>query len=336
MKWFGYLWCGLTLLAGLSARSNPAKFGYFSLLGTAMPYLLIGIFLLIFFWRKNWLVLIPIGCLFVVWTHFSAFVGWHIFPEKPNKNAVRILTWNIGKLWAEKQNRNQRNQLFFRFVKKTVHPDIFCTQEMNVNFMQEVAQELEMPYLHHFSDFQTAIFSKFPIIDSGNVVFEKTANSAIWADIKLPSGKKIRIFCAHLQSNKVSGDADKLAENAKIDDKETWDEVGGIFSKVNRGTKKRSRQAQVLAKNIESSPFPAILCGDLNDTPHSFTYHILTQKLSDPFRLHGFGLGTTYRGSIPLLRIDYILPTEKISTTNYQTLNSKLSDHDPVFCEINF
>jgi endonuclease/exonuclease/phosphatase (EEP) superfamily protein YafD len=339
MKWLGYFWCGLTLLAVLSARSNPVEFGYFSLLGTAMPYLLIGLFFIIFAWRKTWLVLIPVGCLLISWTHFSAFIGWHIFPEKSTKNSIRVLTWNIGELWSSKEKRDEitRHQRdFFNFIKKTAQPDIFCTQEIGGEFIPTIARETGLSYFCQVVGRQTAIFSKFPIEKSGEIPFAKTANSAIWADIKLPSGKTIRVFCAHLQSNKVSADADKVAENGKIDDKETWDEVGGIFSKVNRGTQKRSRQARILAENIENSPNPAILCGDLNDTPHSFTYHLLTQNLIDPFRLHGFGLGTTYRGSIPLLRIDYILTAEKIPTLDYRTLDGQLSDHNPVFCEINF
>lgn len=338
-KWMVYGWCCLVLMALLAAQVDPSKVGFLSIMGTAMPWLILGLFVLCWFLRKNWLVLLPIACLVMSWEHLTAFAGWHFLPAEKAEKPLNVVSWNLGALWSHKEKPDDihAHQLaFFDFLNKKALPDILCTQEIGGDFITAIAEETGLLNIAQVAGKQTVIFSKFPIEKSGEVPFEKTSNSAIWADVRLENGKVVRIFCAHLQSNSVSADADRIAESGKLDQKETWYSIGSILKRVNRGTQKRARQARALADMVARSQHPAILCGDFNDTPASFTYHILSKNLADPFRRHGFGLGTTYRGSIPLLRIDYILADEKLRTVDYRSFNAGLGDHDPVFCRFDF
>jgi endonuclease/exonuclease/phosphatase family metal-dependent hydrolase len=60
-----------------------------------------------------------------------------------------------------------------------------------------------------------AIFSKFPIIDQGNIVFPNSNNNVIYADIK--KGKDIiRVYNMHLQSIKISPDVDEINDNIEV------------------------------------------------------------------------------------------------------------------------
>ena len=73
-----------------------------------------------------------------------------------------------------------------------------------------------------------------------------------------------------------------------------------------------------------------ILTGDFNDTPISYTYNRLTKKLFDSFKDAGKGIGSTYRGPLLGLRIDFILHSESMKARSYITSEAGFSDHHPV------
>ena len=87
---------------------------------------------------------------------------------------------------------------------------------------------------------------------------------------------------------------------------------------------------------MNNSPYKVIVCGDFNDTPQSYTYNLLSENLNDSFKTKGVGFGTTYAGSIPALRIDYILTHEKIKVQSHKILKENYSDHFPVICKFLF
>lgn len=339
-KWAGYFWCGFTLLAFGAVRMNPEKFGWFSMLASAMLWLLLGNVFLLFLWRKRWLILLPIGCLVMGWEFISAFVGLNFGGSSPvQKSEIRVVSWNIGGLWFWKEQPERiknRKDDFFEFLKKTARPDIFCTQEMGGEFLKEIAAETGLLHFSNLKGNGTAIFSRFPIEKTGEIPFEKTGNSSVWADVKLENGQILRVICVHLQSNQVSDDADHLAETGKIREKETWFEIGSVLRKVKNSTQKRVGQARRVADFMAKTTGPIVLCGDFNDTPQSYVFQLLSEKMTDPFPKLASGLGTTYRGSIPALRIDHILTDRRLSVFDYETLKPALADHNPVICRLGF
>jgi endonuclease/exonuclease/phosphatase (EEP) superfamily protein YafD len=52
--------------------------------------------------------------------------------------------------------------------------------------------------------------------------------------------------------------------------------------------------------------------------------------LCDSFSSYTTGIGATYVGDIPGLRIDFILHSESLSPFNFKTHSIELSDHRPV------
>ena len=86
---------------------------------------------------------------------------------------------------------------------------------------------------------------------------------------------------------------------------------------------------------MNTSPYPIILCGDFNDTPTSFTYKQLSKDLNDSFTNSGRGLGSTYNGKIPALKIDYILYSPNLNQVDFETNEVKLSDHYPIKSSFN-
>ena len=69
---------------------------------------------------------------------------------------------------------------------------------------------------------------------------------------------------------------------------------------------------------------------DLNDTPVSYVYQVLSDNLQDSFCERGFGFDFTYAGKIPGLRIDYVFVDDHFKILDHQVPKLELSDHYPV------
>ena len=99
-------------------------------------------------------------------------------------------------------------------------------------------------------------------------------------------------------------------------------------------------QADFVKEKISQSPFPVLLCGDMNDVPNSYAYRTLRDNRNDAFLEKGFGIGKTYTsatsrflGKLPTLRIDYIFADPVIETTQFTQVNKKLSDHQALIAD---
>lgn len=96
----------------------------------------------------------------------------------------------------------------------------------------------------------------------------------------------------------------------------------------------RSKQVDAIKEFIDKSPYKVIVCGDFNDSPTSYAYRTISGNLKDAFMEAGSGLGRTYVGPMPSLRIDYILGDESFTFYNYYAKSFPFSDHKMVSCTI--
>ena len=208
-----------------------------------------------------------------------------------------------------------------------------------------------------------ATFSKYPIVGKGKIKFDSAGNNiCIYTDVKI--GKDtLRVFNAHLGSvhfdydeydlmeniNKIdpgykddknrdsSGPLGNSAQIKKITDKDakTFSVVKKMFQHLRLAFIKRAEQSNRIAENINSSPYPVIICGDFNDTPISYAYNRIANNLNDAFLISGKGIGRTYLGVFPSFRIDYILHDKSIKSSGFRTITSNnLSDHFPLSCNL--
>lgn len=173
------------------------------------------------------------------------------------------------------------------------------------------------------------IISKYPILNKGALAFENSTNGCIYVDINIDS-TVVRVYNVHLKSNTITRVADEVREEGDFREKETWRKIRYMLAGYKTNTKIRVNQVKEIKTHMAQSPYPIIVCGDFNDVPQSYVYHTIAHDLLDHFQQKGRGIGTTFGGSIPFLRIDYILSSSHFSPQSTKIIRDNYSDHFPV------
>ena len=96
----------------------------------------------------------------------------------------------------------------------------------------------------------------------------------------------------------------------------------------------RQIQADRVKSEIDKSPYPVIVCGDFNDVPNSYAYQTIGSGLQNTFVEKGSGLGTTFTGIAPTLRIDNIFTSKTFTVNQFIRIPVKLSDHYPIIADL--
>ena len=241
--------------------------------------------------------------------------------------------------WSGKENSGQ---MLLDFVAKE-QADIICFQEFMVKRsgdfgLLKISRKLKStPYKHTkyiHEGLRTkvglAIFSKYPIVNTGGEYLSDRDQLYIYADIKVENDT-IRIFNNHLESNHFSQKQLNLIDSLiSTSPKEKKNEYLGIIRNMKTAYINRASQANQIQEEISKSPYPVIVTGDFNDTPVSYTYRQISKGLKDAFVQSGKGLSATYREFMLPLRIDYLLHDPEISSSNFITHDVEFSDHRPI------
>ena len=218
------------------------------------------------------------------------------------------------------------------------NPDIICLQEFNNSATQNnIAPFLSKYRFYYFSkDFKrgkqgyqsgSIIFSRYPIADTGRITFPGSqGGSLIYADIQTPR-KIIRVFTTHLQSFRFKPDDYENMEEIKNTGQKTLPASRSIIQKMKLAYIKRGEQANIVRKILDDSRYPSIICGDFNDVPNSYTYFHIRKDWQDVFLATSLGIGRSYLGLAPTLRIDYILPDNNFYIQQFDQVDEDLSDH---------
>jgi endonuclease/exonuclease/phosphatase family metal-dependent hydrolase len=153
----------------------------------------------------------------------------------------------------------------------------------------------------------------------------KNYNGYTVADVKTALGT-IRFINAHLQSNQISRLAGELGKDKNV--QAGLDRAESMFRSYGRSARIRARQAEEILRFVEESPHPVIVGGDFNDVPTSYTYQrVLSPRLRDAWTTAGFGLGTTFTGPLPGLRIDFLMVDTSFTIREVKRFETGYSDH---------
>lgn len=311
---------GLLLLSCLAYYTS--LFPLFDALSIGVPWLMAGNLALILIWvfKKPRRILLPLGALLLAFYSFGSVYEFGPPKDLQQKDGLKVMTFNARSFSdAAFRNANTFGDEIVAFVAAQ-DPDILCFQEFSSRRLREFRQ-----YPFHYrtpsgrGKSRQVIFSKFPILGTGQVLFPDSNNNTLYADIDY-NGDTLRVYNVHLQSFQIRSRSF------------LWRNYGRDFlRRLNTVARKHREQARLVRDHQEASPYPAIVCGDFNATSFSRPYRILSKGMQDSFRERGRGWGATYYLNQMLpYRIDHILVPPQFEILAHQNYQVRLSDHLPV------
>ena len=340
----------LFLLSCLTPLLHPQQWWWVSMMGLSFPVLLLLVIGFFFGWLlllKFKLLFISLLALILGYKSIAVFIGFNApvsFTTQKQTGAIRVVSWNVARFIELARNNNAGSNIRKKMLAllKEQKADILCLQEFHTsenpgfyNNIRAIREELGFSY-HYFpydkdgdrNYYSSVIFSRFPIVDSALLRYPRPSQpeALVQADIQV-NNDTIRVFTTHLQSQRF----DKLdyARMQKIKSREdslVYHSIP-IVAKLKRGIVIRSIQADIIEEVRNNSPYPVLFTGDLNDVPNSYTYFKVRGELRDAFLEKGYGLGRTFRGLSPTLRIDYIFSDARFSVAQFKREKKNYSDH---------
>jgi len=338
-------------LSYLSMFVSPEYFWMLAFMGLAHPILLIINILFVIYWlfvRKK-TALFSLFIILIGWGKIGDIYQINFNSDKnttPKDSLLKVMSYNVRlfDLYNWTENKYTRNNILE--LIRNQHSDIICFQEFfhedtgnfnTLDTLKEIqeAKNVHIDYSAHVKNVNhwgIATFTKFPIIEKGLIHFKDSSdNISIFTDV-LFHKDTIRIYNLHLESIRFRrADYETLKKITGKEDETNLDGPQRIISRMRRAYIRRARQTNVIREHIEASPHPVIVCGDFNDTPTSYAYHQIAKNLDDSYREKGNGIGSTYVGMIPFLRIDYVLYDPiYFEALDLKIIKKKYSDHYPV------
>jgi endonuclease/exonuclease/phosphatase family metal-dependent hydrolase len=334
----------------LAAYVSPAKAWPFAFFGLAYPLLALINLLFAGFWilllKKRFVFstgALLLGYAFAAGTWQPGFGNT---GENKTVEKLKVMSYNVRlfDLYNWKTGNATRDSLL-SFIERE-QPDILNLQEYYSNdngfhiHTDSIKSWLSLPYVNTLYTYHRkkiehwgiATFSRFPIVGKGSAMKIKGGNNAcIYTDVRIGLDT-IRVYNMHLQSIHFKKEDYDFVSTFEQEEDEGAKIKGGrrILSRLKQAFIKRASQCDSISLHIKNCRYPKLVCGDFNDTPVSYTYHRLSEGLLDGFREGGSGFGTSYNGLFPAYRIDYILYSRDIETSEFKTISVPWSDHFPI------
>ncbi len=325
----------MTFVAYLLPFLAPKLFPLLSVLTLMMPLFLILNFIFFVYWllqfKKRMFIsglVLLMGITFI--NKFYKFSETNL-PKAESDFVVMSYNVRLFNLFEWIPNIDVTNTI--RDFINEKNPDILCIQEYSSS------SDIDLRvYPHRYISMQgnkiksgQAIFSKFPIINEGNLVFPNSNNAAIFADIK--KGKDIiRVYNMQLQSIKISPDVNEISENI---DEINRTKSQKVFKRISVAFGKQQQQAAIIMDHKKDCDYPIIICGDLNNSSFSYVYRSIRGKLNDTFEDAGTGFGKTYNFKYYPARIDYIFADERMKVKSFESFSDfDNSDHFPIMTRL--
>ena len=253
-------------------------------------------------------------------------------PESENDFTVmsyNVRLFNLFK-WIDNNDVPEKIQ---SFINKQ-NPDVLCIQEYSSASEKIDLRVYKNKYLlKSGKKIKTAqaIFSKFPIVNSGDILFPKSNNNAIFVDIK--KGKDtLRVYNIHLESLKISPDVTEINDDVNEINQSKTEK---IIKRISSAFEAQQIQSDLIKFHKSTCKFPIIICGDMNNSAYSYVYRNIRGTLNDSFEEAGQYFGQTFNFKYYPARIDYIFADKKIKVKSFNNFSDfKYSDHTPVMTRL--
>ncbi len=316
----------MLLLSYILPYIEPKKFPILSVLSLAVPFLIILNLLFLVYWllqvKKK--LLLSLSILFIGFIFLSPLYKFSPSKHIDDSENLAVMNYNVRLFnffeWIPDTNIKQKITDFI--IEK--QPDVLCIQDyrpietlqINGYYKYEVVSGKKVTN-------GQAIFSKYPIVNSGSLKFPNTSNNAIFVDI-VKARDTIRIYNLHLQSMRINPTEEKL----DIESSEY------LLKRVSKAFKLQQSQSELFLAHKARCRYKMIICGDFNNTAYSYVYKEIKGDLQDAFVEAGNGFGRTFNFKFFPVRIDFILADENFDINAFKTFDVELSDHYPIMAKV--
>lgn len=331
---------------------NPYEQPMSGLLAYLAPIMAVLNFFYIFFWivsRKYFYLIIPFIALVFSWKIWTKYIAFNVnssstFEHSDSSFSVMSYNARLLDLYNWTGNKHTRTNMISYFQK--MNSSVLCLQEFytgndsagfdNINAIKYACN---YPYVsmcdinvNKRGRWGSVIFSKFPILQSiMHDVDVKGSNLLQQVNIKINTDT-IRLFNLHLKSNRFTNTETDLVGKNELPElnNKNISITKQLYQKVIQTTVNRGLEAELVAQIIKKEKYNCIVCGDLNDIPSSFVYFKTKASMKDAFLEKGMGIGATYSGAIPVLRIDYIFFSKDLKLNGFKKEDVRFTDHFPL------
>ncbi len=327
-------------LSAYSAYLPPQTYPNVSYWGLLFPIFLVANVLFVFFWltfKRRFMLISIVGMSLCAWA-VRAYIPININKEVP-KDALKILSYNVM-MFADDANYPWEEKSTVRYLQES-GADIICLQEIgwiDTALEQGLLKMEEYPYrsMRVEKHMDIGCLSKYPIVNVRKIEYESRSNRSYAYDIVIGNDTVI-VVNNHMESYKLQAE-DKAQYKELINatkETEVEEMYDALTDKLIAANRLRGPQTDSIAafvrRNIDRYPY-MIVCGDLNDSPISYTHNTLTGCLNDAYTRTGNGPGLSYNRSGMYFRLDHILVSDSI--TPYKTVVDHTfgrSDHYPIY-----
>lgn len=325
---FNRLLSVLLLLSFILPFLPPKTFSVLSVLslGVALLILINVVFFLYWLVKLKKQFLLSLIVLAIGYLSFGSLYKFSSSKQVETEGNFKVMNYNVRLFnlykWIPEDNVEQN----IVDLIKTEAPDILSLQEyhphknVDLSFFKHKFEKLSGKK----TKYGQAIFSNFPIVNSGSIEFPDTSNNAIFVDL-LINADTVRVYNVHLESMRI----DTKAESLKKENSER------LFKRIGKTFKMQQSQSELFLRHKEQCNYKMIICGDFNNTAFSYVYRKIRGDLNDTFKEAGNGFGRTYDFKFFPIRIDFILSDDVFEVNGYKAYNKRYSDHYPIMTTLN-
>ena len=319
------LFATLLLLSYLLPYISPKSFSLLAVISLFVPILFIINFLFFIYWllKLKKQLFLPLLVLIIGWFTSSPIYKFSDHKEIQEQN-LKVMSYNVRMFNYYKWNKDENlASKTFNFIKNK-SPDVLAIQEFYAS------SEINFNYPYQYiktkskNKFGQAIYSKYPIINSGSLDFKESGNNIIYVDL-LKNKDTIRVYNVHLESLSIDTNKEHFGEenNQKL------------LSRMQTTFKKQAFQTEQFLEHEQNWKGKKIILGDFNNTAYSWVYQKIKSGKKDAFIEAGNGFGKTFNYPFPM-RIDFILTSTDIDINQFKTFNESFSDHFPIQANLNW
>jgi endonuclease/exonuclease/phosphatase family metal-dependent hydrolase len=325
----------LTFIAYILPFLAPKFFPFLSVLTLFMPlfFILNGFFFLYWLLQFRKKMFISALVLLMGITFINRYYKFSAKELPQDENDFTVMSYNVRLFNVFKWiPRDDIPEQILTFINEK-NPDILCIQEYSSSGNIDLKVYRHKYVLMDGNQVRTgqAIFSKFPIINQGNIALPNSQNSVVYADIKRGTSI-IRVYNMHLESIKISPDVNEINDNIDAINQEKSEK---LFNRISIAFSKQQEQATLIRQHKEKCNYPILVCGDMNNSAFSYVYRNVKGKLKDSFEQAGKGFGATYKFKYYPARIDYIFADEKMKVQKFESFPEFVnSDHFPIMARL--